>query len=179
MNKLFEPYTVGNVTLKNRFVMSPMCMYESDEQGLVHPFHIHHYATRAMGQVGLIMVESTSVLPEGRTTKQDLGLWQDTQKEGLKQIVQDVKYYGSSVGIQLNHAGRKSQSANQIYAPSPIQFNESYLQPTEMSHADIEKVIDAFVDAAIRAKDIGFDVIELHAAHGYLINSFFITTDKS
>ena len=173
MAKLFTPYTIRGVELKNRIVMAPMCMYSSHNlDGKVEDWHKIHYATRAVGQVGLIIVEATAVQPEGRITDRDLGIWSDDHVEGLSEIVRLMKQHGSKTGIQLAHAGRKATVDSDIYAPSAIRFNENYKTPVEMSIAEIHETVAAFKTAAVRAKNAGFDVIELHAAHGYLINEF-------
>lgn len=169
--KLFESIEIRNLTLKNRIVMSPMCMY-SAKDGEVTPWHVTHYASRAVGQVGLIILEATAVKPEGRISVNDLGIWSDKQIEGLKKITSAVKASGAAVGIQLAHAGRKAELPEAIFAPSAIAFDEQSKIPQEMSLADIENVIAAFRQAAIRAKQADFDMIEIHAAHGYLINQF-------
>lgn len=169
--KLFESIEIRNLTLKNRIVMSPMCMY-SAKDGEVTPWHVTHYASRAVGQVGLIILEATAVKPEGRISVNDLGIWSDKQIEGLKKITSAVKASGAAVGIQLAHAGRKAELPEAIFAPSAIAFDEQSKTPQEMSLADIENVIEAFRQAAIRAKQADFDMIEIHAAHGYLINQF-------
>lgn len=171
--KLFEEYTIKNVTFKNRIVMAPMCMYSSHNQdGQVEDWHRVHYPTRAVGQVGLIILEATAVLPEGRISAQDLGIWSDEHTAGLSELVQSMKVHGSKTGIQLAHAGRKATVDGDIFAPSPLAFNDQYKTPVEMSTDDIAKTVNAFKDGAIRAKEAGFDVIELHGAHGYLINEF-------
>ena len=113
MHKLFEQTQIRNVTFKNRIVMSPMCMYEAHEDGFVLPFHLVHYGSRAIGQVGLIMVEATAVVPEGRITENDLGLWNDQQIEGMTSLVSLVHSFGSKIAIQLAHAGRKSTCRRQ------------------------------------------------------------------
>lgn len=169
--KLFESIEIRNLKLKNRIVMSPMCMY-SAEDGEVTPWHVTHYASRAVGQVGLVILEATAVKPEGRISVNDLGIWSDKQIEGLKKITSAVKASGAAVGIQLAHAGRKAELPEAIFAPSAIAFDEQSKTPQEMSLADIENVIAAFRQAAIRAKQADFDMIEIHAAHGYLINQF-------
>lgn len=169
--KLFESIEIRNLTLKNRIVMSPMCMY-SAKDGEVTPWHVTHYASRAVGQVGLIILEATAVKPEGRISVNDLGIWSDKQIEGLKKITSAVKASGAAVGIQLAHAGRKAELPEEIFAPSAIAFDEQSKTPQEMSLTDIENVIAAFRQAAIRAKQADFDMIEIHAAHGYLINQF-------
>lgn len=173
MSKLFTPFTIKNLTLKNRIVMSPMCMYSCmNEDGKVTNWHKLHYPTRAVGQVGLIMVEATAVTPQGRITNQDLGIWSDEHIEGLREVVELCKEHGAKIGIQLAHAGRKSMTDGPIIAPSPLAFNEKMKVPEEMSLNQIKETITAFKEAAIRAKKAGFDLIEIHAAHGYLINEF-------
>ncbi|AZV44228.1 NADPH dehydrogenase [Peribacillus asahii] len=170
--KLFSTYTIKGVTFKNRIVMAPMCMYSSQEDGHVKNWHVTHYTSRAVGGVGLIILEATAVDPQGRISVNDLGIWNDEQLPGLSQLVSMMKEQGAKTGIQLAHAGRKATVPGNIYAPSPIAFNETYKQPQEMTQADIEKTILSFQQAAARAKKAGFDVIELHAAHGYLLNEF-------
>lgn len=173
MAMLFSPYSIRGVEFKNRIVMAPMCMYSCHNlDGKVEDWHKIHYATRAVGQVGLIIVEATAVQPEGRISPQDLGIWNDDQLEGLSEIVRLMKQHGAKTGIQLAHAGRKATVDGDIFAPSPIRFNEQYKTPVEMTVEDIKATVNAFKDAAIRAKQAGFDVIELHGAHGYLINEF-------
>lgn len=159
--------------MKNRVVMSPMCMYScTNRDGAVMDWHKIHYASRAVGQVGLIIVEATAVTPQGRISNEDLGIWDDEHIEGLKDLVSLCKPYGTKMGIQLAHAGRKSQADGEIIAPSALAFNENYRLPNEMNLSEIHETILAFKAAAIRAKTAGFDVIEIHAAHGYLINQF-------
>lgn len=170
--KLFSPYVIKDVTLPNRIVMSPMCMYQAGDDGLVTPFHITHYGSRSIGQVGLIMLEATAVTPEGRISPNDLGIWSDDHIDGLKQITEEIARYGGKSAIQLAHAGRKSETSGTIYAPSPIPFNEEMKTPKEMTKEEIDKTITAFQLGATRAKKAGFDIIEIHAAHGYLINQF-------
>lgn len=174
--KIFEPSNIGNLTVKNRFIMPPMCMYSAfNHDGVATQFHHAHYVSRAIGQVGLIIVEATGVVPEGRITDECLGLWNDTQKEALKKIVDDVHKEGSMIGIQLSHAGRKCTAVDgvdTIYGPSEVAYSDAYRTPKAMSHEDIESMIQAFVSAAKRADEAGFDAIELHFAHGYLLSSF-------
>ncbi len=172
MTKLFEPYQLQTISLKNRIVMAPMCMYSAQDDGLVKPFHHVHYATRAAGQVGLIVVEATSVVPEGRISNKDLGIWDDTHIAGLTQLVDGMKAYGAKTAIQLAHAGRKATVEGEIFAPSAIAYSDAYKTPTEMTIEDIEYVIEAFKQAAIRASKAGFDALEIHGAHGYLISEF-------
>ncbi|GGB53219.1 NADPH dehydrogenase [Lentibacillus populi] len=173
MSMLFTPYHLKNMTLKNRIVMSPMCMYaSSNRDGMVTDFHKIHYASRAVGQVGLIFLESTAVNPQGRISDVDLGIWDDEHVVGLKSIVNSVHACGSKIGIQLAHAGRKAIVGGEIVAPSPIPYREGVKMPQELGKQDIKNTIEEFKDAARRSKKAGFDVIEIHGAHGYLINEF-------
>jgi NADPH2 dehydrogenase len=173
MSQLFSPLTIRNMTLKNRIVMSPMCMYSCEQKdGLVTNWHKTHYTSRAVGQAGLIMVEATAVTPQGRISERDLGIWHDGHIEGLSNLVGMVHEQNAKIGIQIAHAGRKSEVNGPIIAPSPIAFSNQSKTPEEMTLAQIRETIDAFVSAALRAKKAGFDVIEIHAAHGYLINQF-------
>ena len=171
--KLFTSYTIKDVTLKNRIVMSPMCMYSShQENGMVENWHKTHYVSRAVGGAGLIIIEATAVTPQGRISPQDLGIWNDEQKQGLTELVSLIKEQGAKTGIQLAHAGRKADLEGEILAPSAIAFNDRYQTPKEMTKEDIKETVAAFRDGAKRAKEAGFDVIEIHGAHGYLINEF-------
>ncbi|RYG74950.1 NADPH dehydrogenase NamA [Lentibacillus lipolyticus] len=173
MSKLFTPMEFNHVQLKNRIVMSPMCMYSCmDQDGKITPFHETHYISRAVGQAGLVMTEATAVLPEGRISHEDLGIWGDEHIKGLKQLNEHIHSYGSKTGIQLAHAGRKAQLDSDIYAPSALAFNESSKTPIEMTAEDVKHTVDAFKEAARRAKEADFDIIEIHGAHGYLINQF-------
>ncbi len=173
MTKLFEPFTIRTTSFKNRIVMAPMCMYSSlNEDGMVEDWHKIHYSTRAVGQVGLIIVEATAVQPAGRISAQDLGIWSDDHVEGLAEVVRLMQQHGAKAGIQLAHAGRKATVDGDIYAPSAIAFSGSYRTPVAMTIEDIKETVQAFKEGAERAKKAGFDVIELHAAHGYLINEF-------
>ncbi|WP_415749781.1 NADPH dehydrogenase NamA [Bacillus velezensis] len=171
--KLFTPWTVKDVTIKNRIVMAPMCMYSSHEKdGKLQPFHMAHYISRAIGQVGLIIVEATAVNAQGRISDQDLGIWSDDHIEGFAKLTEQVKAQGSKIGIQLAHAGRKAELEGDIYAPSAIPFDEQSKTPAEMTTEQIKETIQEFKQAAARAKEAGFDIIELHAAHGYLMHEF-------
>uniref|UniRef100_A0A942T2W7 NADPH dehydrogenase n=3 Tax=Neobacillus citreus TaxID=2833578 RepID=A0A942T2W7_9BACI len=171
--KLFSPYTVKGVTFKNRIVMAPMCMYSShNEDGHLQNWHRTHYTSRAVGQVGLIIVEATAVSPEGRISPQDLGIWNDEHIAGFQELAGLVKEHGAKIGIQLAHAGRKAVLEGEILAPSAIAFNEKSKTPKEMTKDDIAATIEAFKKGAERVKKAGFDVIEIHGAHGYLINEF-------
>ncbi|MHA7137408.1 NADPH dehydrogenase NamA [Rossellomorea arthrocnemi] len=171
--KLFQPYTLKDVELKNRIVMAPMCMYSShNEDGKVENWHRTHYTSRAVGGVGLIIQEATAVTPQGRISPQDLGIWDDGHIEGLRELVELIKEQGAKTGIQLAHAGRKAVLEGDILAPSAIPFNDEMKTPVEMTANDIKETITAFIKGAERAKKAGFDVIEIHGAHGYLINEF-------
>ncbi|MDP4164632.1 MAG: NADPH dehydrogenase NamA [Bacillota bacterium] len=171
--KLFTPYTVKGVTMKNRIVMAPMCMYSChNEDGKVENWHRAHYTARAVGQAGLIITEATAVTPQGRISPQDLGIWSDDHIEGLKELTGLMKEHGAVTGIQLAHAGRKAVLEGEILAPSAIAFDEESKTPKEMTVTDIEETVEAFRKGAERAKKAGFEVIELHGAHGYLINEF-------
>ncbi|ANU28397.1 NADPH dehydrogenase NamA [Planococcus versutus] len=173
MVKLFEPFTIKGTVFKNRIVMAPMCMYQSDqEDGQITDWHRVHYPTRAVGGIGLIITEATAVQPQGRISSRDLGIWDDHHIEGQSEIVRLMKQNGAKTGIQLAHAGRKATVDGDIYSSSALAFDDSYKLPVEMSVADIKDTIQAFKNGAIRAKKAGFDVIELHGAHGYLINQF-------
>jgi NADPH2 dehydrogenase len=171
--KLFESFTLKNIELKNRIVMAPMCMYSShNEDGKIENWHRTHYVSRAVGGAGLIIQEATAVTPQGRISPQDLGIWSDEHIEGLSGLVNLIKEQGAKTGIQLAHAGRKAVLEGDIIAPSAIPFNDEMKTPLEMTSEDIKETIAAFVKGAERAKKAGFDVIEIHGAHGYLINEF-------
>ena len=187
MPHLFDPLTIKSVTLRNRIGMSPMCMYSS-EDGHATDFHFTHMATRAVGGVGLLIAEATAVLPEGRITPGDAGLWQDSQIAPLARITHEVKKYGGVPGIQLAHAGRKASAARpweggahlsnaqggwDIVGPTAEAFGGDLMKkPRAMTREDIAQVAQAFKESARRAYDAGYEWLEIHAAHGYLINSF-------
>ena len=180
--KLYSPLKFRNLEIKNRWVMSPMCMYSS-ENGFANDFHFVHYASRAQGGTGLIIVEATGIVPEGRITNKCMGIWNDAQAESLKKIVNFIhESTETKVGIQLAHAGRKASTWNgkqisleegwETVAPSNIPYGEGERIPHELSVSEIKNLVKSFKDAAKRAIDAGFDVIEIHAAHGYLIHQF-------
>lgn len=170
---LFDSYALKNLTLKNRIVMPPMCNYTSDREGTPNDWHFVHYASRALGGVGLIIQEATGVEDGGRITARDLGLWNDRQRDGLKRIVNIVHTYGAKLGVQLNHAGRKSEVEYiEPVAPSPIPFSDKHRVPRELTKGEIGDIVEKFAASAKRAVDVGYDAIEIHAAHGYLINQF-------
>jgi 2,4-dienoyl-CoA reductase-like NADH-dependent reductase (Old Yellow Enzyme family) len=186
MVKLFEPLTIKSVTLKNRIAVSPMCQYSS-EDGFMNDWHMVHLGSRAVGGAGLIIVEATAVSPEGRITYGDNGIWKDEHVNNLHRIVHFIHEQGAVAGIQLAHAGRKAscelpwkgahqlvgaEHSWQIVAPSPVPFKEGTAIPQALSAEGIQKVITDFKNAAQRALAAGFKIIEIHAAHGYLINEF-------
>jgi 2,4-dienoyl-CoA reductase-like NADH-dependent reductase (Old Yellow Enzyme family) len=187
MSYLFEPLTLRKLTLPNRIAVSPMCQY-SAKDGLANDWHLVHLGGFAMGGAGLVLTEATAVQPQGRITGADLGLWSDEQIEPLRRITQFIKAQGAVAGIQLAHAGRKASTwkpwagkAGSVplaeggwtpVAPSPIPFDPQHLTPTALSVEQIQEVVAAFADAARRALAAGFQVAELHAAHGYLLHQF-------
>jgi NADPH2 dehydrogenase len=170
---LFTPFTAKSLTLKNRIVMPPMCTYSSDRDGLANDWHYIHYATRAVGGIGLIIQEATGVEDGGRITARDLGLWHDGQQEPLARIVAAVRKHGAKIAIQLNHAGRKSEVEYlEPVAPSPLPFSDKYRTPRELTADGIAAIVERFAAAARRAAAVGYDAVEIHAAHGYLISQF-------
>ena len=173
MSLLLSPVEMAGLSLKNRVVMPPMCMYEvKNEDGLPTAFHHVHYGARAIGGVGLIIQEATAVEPDGRLSNRDLGIWSDRQGRALADLVMELKAFGSKVGIQLSHGGRKAADALQPIGPSAVGYSKEYQVPKEMTLDDIQRVQSAFVSAARRAQDAGYDMIEIHGAHGYLVNEF-------
>jgi NADPH2 dehydrogenase len=172
-SRLFESFSLKGVTFKNRIAMAPMCQYSADNDGLATDWHYIHYTARAIGQAGLIIVEATAVEPRGRISDRDLGLWNDAQIDPLKKMIRQVKKHGCKIGIQIAHAGRKATIVDEpIVAPSAIPFTSTLQVPVELSTSEIHTVIKAFADSARRAVAAGADFIEIHAAHGYLINQF-------
>lgn len=172
MASVFDPFIIKDLEIKNRIVMAPMCMYMATD-GYADDWHMIHYATRAMGGVGLIMVEATAVSPEGRISPDDLGIWHDDYVAGLRRIVDRVHSCGSRIGIQLAHAGRKAcLPGERILAPTELPFSSDYAVPAAMSTEEIARTVKAFGEAARRALAAGFDTVEIHGAHGYLINQF-------
>lgn len=187
MSQLLEPYTLRQLTLLNRIAVSPMCQY-SAEDGLANDWHLVHLGSRAVGGAGLIFTEATAVTAEGRITAQDLGLWNDAQIEPLQRITRFIAAQGAVAGIQLAHAGRKASTHRPWIGkhgsvkpedggwvpvgPSPIAFDPNHTQPKALDEAQIQSVIGDFVAAAKRALTAGFEVVEIHAAHGYLLHQF-------
>lgn len=172
-SKLFSPFYIKDVKLKNRIVMSPMCMYSANEEGKVSDFHRVHYASRALGQVGLIMTESLAVTANGRIAMGDLGIWDDSQIQGLKELTSLLHSFGAKVGAQISHSGRNCNLEGvKPIAPSAIPFDKNSKTPLEMSRDGIKQIVQAFRDAARRAREANFDILEIHTAHGYLLNEF-------
>ena len=185
---LFSPLSLRTVTLRNRIAVSPMCQYSSVD-GFATDWHLVHLGSRAVGGSGMIMLEATAVRPEGRISPHDLGIWDDNHILGLKRIADFIKEQGSSPAIQLAHAGRKASMSrpwepkhgfvpeseggwSRVVSASPIAFGEGYLTPVELTVQEIEEVIESFADAAKRSLAAGMEIIELHAAHGYLVHQF-------
>ncbi|MBI3803332.1 MAG: NADH:flavin oxidoreductase/NADH oxidase [Nitrospirae bacterium] len=187
MAGLFEPFTLRDITFQNRIVVSPMCQYSSRD-GFANDWHLVHLGSRAVGGAGLVFTEAAAVLPEGRISPQDLGIWSDPHIAPLKRITCFIQEQGSFSGIQLAHAGRKASTYRpwegqgvapeaeggwrKIVAPSPLPFAEGYGVPEALTEAGIQEVVNGFAEAARRALEAGFSVIEIHAAHGYLLHEF-------
>jgi 2,4-dienoyl-CoA reductase-like NADH-dependent reductase (Old Yellow Enzyme family) len=175
---LFSPYSLRKLELRNRIIMSPMCMYAAGDDGQATDWHLSHYHARAAGGVGLILLEATAVEPRGRISRGDLGLWGEPQVPPLTQLIRLAKGEGAAVGVQLAHAGRKAFGTERGHGPqtpvgpSPLAFDEGWRVPAKLSSDDIRKVIAAWRRAAVLARAAGFDVIEIHAAHGYLNHQF-------
>ncbi|WP_104732284.1 oxidoreductase [Helicobacter salomonis] len=170
-NTLFSPWNIKGLELKNRVVMAPMDQY-SAENGYTNTWHTHHYTARAIGQVGLIILEVAAVSAEARIDTRDLGIYKEGHVEGLAKIVAECHKYDSKVALQIGHAGRKGMPNTPLLAPSSLPFSTEGPTPEEMDQADIARVILDFKQAAMRAKQAGFDALEIHAAHGYLLSSF-------
>jgi 2,4-dienoyl-CoA reductase-like NADH-dependent reductase (Old Yellow Enzyme family) len=186
MSILFSPFTLRDVTLRNRIGMSPMCQYSSDE-GLANDWHLVHLGARAAGGAGLITVEATAVEPEGRITPHDLGLWEHSQIEPLQRIVRFIHEQGAVPALQLAHAGRKGSKSRtwegdsplspgeggwEVVGPSTVAVGPTWQTPRALTVSEISRIREAFRSAASRAVSAGFRWIEIHAAHGYLLHSF-------
>ncbi|HEY8346643.1 MAG TPA: NADPH dehydrogenase NamA [Symbiobacteriaceae bacterium] len=178
MPHLFEPFTQRSMTLRNRIVMSPMCMYSAGTDGVANDWHLVHLGSRAVGGVGLIIAEATAVEPRGRISEADLGLWNDRQAEAYERVVRFCHQHGAAFSIQLAHAGRKAFTdkkgfgPEQPVAPSALPYREDWRTPAELDREGIDQIVAAFGAAARRAGEIGCDSVEIHAAHGYLIHEF-------
>ena len=172
MPGLFDPWSIGQLELQNRIIVSPMCQYMALETGETTEWHVVHYGSMAMGGPSLVMVEATGVEARGRISVNDVGLYDDAHMDGLRRIVKFVHQQGVKIGVQLAHAGRKGDVPTPILAPSAIRFSDHYQTPQEMSREHREEVLTAFRAAAQRAVACGFDIIEIHMAHGYLLHQF-------
>ena len=188
MSNLFSPLKIKNTEFRNRIVVSPMCEYSSVD-GFANDWHLIHLGSRAVGGAALVITEATAVSPEGRISPGDLGIWKDEHIEKLKQITDFIHEHGAIAGVQLAHAGRKAshevpwkgnkqipsgdENGWKSLAPSPVAFSETEEAPLELNKAGIEKVKADFKTAAARALNAGFKMIEIHAAHGYLIHEFY------
>jgi len=184
--RLFTPLTIRGVTFRNRIAVSPMCQYSSDD-GFANDWHLVHLGSRAVGGAALVFTEATAVEARGRISPSDLGIWKDEHIEHLARIAAFIKQQGTVAGMQIAHAGRKGstrvpweggapippdQSGWQTVAPSAIPFRPGDPAPAELSRAGIRNIVEAFAAAARRARTAGFEVLEIHGAHGYLINEF-------
>ncbi|MFD2170830.1 NADPH dehydrogenase NamA [Tumebacillus lipolyticus] len=172
MAGLFDSYTIKGLEIKNRIMMSPMCQYQAQEDGTVTPWHFVHYGARAIGGVGLVMIEASGVEARGRISTRDVGIWSDQHIAGLKGIVDFGKSYGAKMAIQLAHAGTKAETPEQNVAPSAYTRFERYQTPHALSRGEIAEIVEKFRQAAERAVTAGFDAVEIHGAHGYLIHQF-------
>ncbi|KNB53908.1 NADH:flavin oxidoreductase/NADH oxidase [Streptomyces caatingaensis] len=191
MSVLFEPYALRSLTVPNRVWMAPMCQYSAlpagPEAGAARDWHFAHYAARATGGTGLILLEATAVSPEGRISPYDLGIWNDAQATSLRRITGFLKAQGTVPGIQIAHAGRKASTGLpwqggapvgadahgwQPVAPSALPFDDGHPVPDELTKEQIARAAGQFADAARRALAAGFEVVEVHGAHGYLIGEF-------
>ena len=187
MANLFDPLILRGVTLSNRIAVSPMCQYSSRE-GFATDWHLVHLGSRAAGGAGLVFTEAAAVLPEGRISPQDLGIWSDQHIAMLARIARFVRGQGRAPGVQLAHAGRKASTRrsweghgavpareggwSNVVAPTGLPFAEGYPLPRELDNAGIGQILEGFARAAARAQEAGFQVIEIHAAHGYLLHEF-------
>jgi 2,4-dienoyl-CoA reductase-like NADH-dependent reductase (Old Yellow Enzyme family) len=186
MSSLFEPLTLRSLTLRNRVWLAPMCQYSAVD-GVPNDWHLVHLGARATGGFGLLFTEASAVTPEGRISPQDAGIWNDEQAVAWRRIVDFVHAQGAPIGVQLAHAGRKASTYRPwatehgtvpasdggwtAVAPSPVAF-EGYAEPTPLTLPQLAEVVTAFADAARRAVATGFDTVEIHAAHGYLLHEF-------
>lgn len=185
---LFTPLELRSVTLRNRIAVSPMCQYSS-EDGFATDWHLVHMGSRAVGGAGMVMLEASAVTADGRISPQDLGIWKDEHIGDLARIASFIKAHGSSPAIQLAHAGRKASMPppwaashefvsssdggwSPVWGPSAVPFAPGYLTPTALNIDQIEGIVEAFAQAARRALEAGFEIIELHGAHGYLVHEF-------
>jgi 2,4-dienoyl-CoA reductase-like NADH-dependent reductase (Old Yellow Enzyme family) len=184
---IFSPLTIGDVTFRNRIGVSPMCQY-SCEDGFANDWHLVHLGSRAVGGAGLVMVEASAVTADGRISPQDMGIWKDEHIEPLARCAHFIRKQGAVPGIQLAHAGRKASTAppwekrgplaiaeggwRPIWSPSAVAFDEKSPLPEALKGPQIAEIVQAFADAARRAESAGFELVEIHSAHGYLLHEF-------
>ena len=186
MSLLFSPIRLRGLECRNRVFVSPMCQYSSRD-GMPDDWHLVHLGSRAVGGAGLVMTEAAAVTPEGRISPDDLGIWSDGHADALARIAAFIRQQGAAAGIQLAHAGRKASTAApfkggapvpgaeggwRVVGPSEVAFGPAYQQPHALTLEEIDRVVDAFARAAARARHAGFDLVEVHAAHGYLLHQF-------
>jgi len=186
MSRLFTPLTLRELTIRNRIFVSPMCQYSSRD-GMPSDWHMVHLGSRAVGGAGLVMVEASAITPQGRISPDDSGIWNSEQAEAFRPIARFIREQGAVPAIQLAHAGRKASTdlpwkgsgpldaknrGWQTVAPSPLPFAQAHAVPREASAADLETILGQFAMAARRAVDAGFEVVEVHMAHGYLLHEF-------
>ena len=185
---LFTPFECRDVTARNRVTVSPMCQYScEDEDGLATDWHLVHLGGRATGGAGIVLTEATAVTPRGRISPQDLGIWSDEHAEALEPVVEYIASQGATPGIQLAHSGRKGSTYRPSEGGEPVHGDSGWTpvgptanpwpadEPHSVERLDsdgIDRVKEAFVDAAVRAVDVGFEILEIHAAHGYLLHEF-------
>jgi 2,4-dienoyl-CoA reductase-like NADH-dependent reductase (Old Yellow Enzyme family) len=187
MAQIFDPLSIRGITLQNRIVVSPMCQYSSQD-GFANDWHLVHLGSRATGGASLVFTEASAVTAEGRITAEDLGIYKDAHVEFLHRIVRFLKSQGTVPGMQIAHAGRKAstqipwEGSSKVsvadggwvpVAPSAVAFSETYPMPRALLKDEIRTIVDAFATAARRALEAGFQVLEIHAAHGYLAHEFF------
>ncbi|WP_137899557.1 NADH:flavin oxidoreductase/NADH oxidase [Sphingomonas sp. 2SG] len=185
---LFQPITIGSTTLSNRIVIAPMCQY-SAENGRMTDWHLIHLGHLALSGAGLLTIEATAVVPEGRITYGDVGLWDDATEAAMARVLESIRRHSDMpIAIQLAHAGRKASTdlpwkggkqiardhadGWQTVAPSPLPFAEGENPPTELTEDDLKRLVDAFAESARRAARLGIDAVQLHGAHGYLLHQF-------
>ncbi len=172
MPGLFDVLEIKNLHLKNRIMVSPMCQYMAGEDSLVTDWHTVHYGSFALGGPALVMTEATAVEARGRISVHDLGIYDDRHVAPLRKLVEFNHQHGAKMGVQLAHAGRKATTPESAIAPSAVAFSDKFPQPMAMTKAHMQEVMTAFEQAAKRALAAGFDVVEIHAAHGYLLHEF-------
>lgn len=187
MPHLFDPLPLRGATLRNRIALSPMCMYSAAAGGLPTDWHLTHLGARAAGGAGLVLAEATAIDPGGRISPADCGLWDDGQIDAWRPIARFIREQGAVAGIQIAHAGRKagtrppfagrgpvpeSEGGWEPVAPSPVPFAEGYRVPRALAAAELEGIAERFAAAAWRAGEAGFDLVEIHMAHGYLLHQF-------